>query len=283
MQRVLCLFLYLLHVKSFTDPGRRGATRGAISALATPAIQAKRRLVFALVLLVVVLFMRARSGRSGRSRWTSLLRLLAMALALFVVLLTAEAMLLPSNSASRSLLPATTAAPVSVSLGLAAAAEATANALALLSSSAIPPRPESLSFSSGHGPPNISVVVPCYGHVKYLEESLSSVVRQRCARADAASAHSACARRQIHNVAARGHGSASPGSQSTCSLRRPCALAQVPASRDPHRGRRLAGAVQRYGALAAGRRGHRGATQAASADTGEVVGMGRGGTRLLPR
>jgi hypothetical protein len=141
--------------------------------------------------------MRARSGRSGRSRWTSLLGLLAMALALFVVLLAAEAMLLPSNSASRSLLPAATAAPVSMSLGLAAAAEATANALALLSSSAIPPKPATLSFSSAHGPPNISVVIPCYGHVKYLEESLSSVVRQRCARADAASARSACARRHV--------------------------------------------------------------------------------------
>mmetsp|Transcript_37479 Transcript_37479/g.121888 ORF Transcript_37479/g.121888 Transcript_37479/m.121888 type:complete len:533 (-) Transcript_37479:457-2055(-) len=63
----------------------------------------------------------------------------------------------------------------------AAAAEAAAGAFALLSradSDSLPARPPSLSFEA-RAAPNISVVVPCYGHVPYLEQTLMSVVTQR--------------------------------------------------------------------------------------------------------
>jgi len=123
--------------------------------------------------------MRARTRRSGRSRWRSLLGLAAVALTLFAVLLATEVLLLPTTHTPRSLLPTAAAAPIPVSLGFAAAAEATANALALLASGGgIPAKPASLLFSSARDAPNISVVVPCYGHGKFLEQTLASVVRQ---------------------------------------------------------------------------------------------------------
>ncbi|EOD18392.1 hypothetical protein EMIHUDRAFT_461437 [Emiliania huxleyi CCMP1516] len=111
------------------------------------------------------------------------LTLAAGALALILALVATEALLLPNASARhQSLLPVASAAPVPAARSIsAAAAEAAAGAFALLSradSDSLPARPPSLSFEA-RAAPNISVVVPCYGHVPYLEQTLMSVVTQR--------------------------------------------------------------------------------------------------------
>ena len=89
----------------------------------------------------------------------------------FAIMLLMEMLLLPSGMLRG--LPGSSAAPVSVN----ALRQATQDALTVLTSGATPARPAGLAALAQL--PNISVVMPCFGHVAFQEEAIASVVHQQ--------------------------------------------------------------------------------------------------------
>jgi len=114
-----------------------------------------------------------RSTRAD-SRRSTLRGLLFALIPIFVLILAVETWLLPS-------LPVL-AAPHAAVRSLHSFSESAGHALAALAESAkgVPERPAGLSSP----PHNISVIVPCFGHVPFLEETLASLVYQSYAPAE---------------------------------------------------------------------------------------------------
>jgi hypothetical protein len=84
-----------------------------------------------------------------------------------------EAFMLPS-SASLLSLPATSALPVAVFRPDGQKLASAASIAAIAAGGASPPQMNRLG-----GPPNISVIMPCYGQSRFLEEGLRSVLEQQ--------------------------------------------------------------------------------------------------------
>lgn len=105
---------------------------------------------------------------------------------LFSFMLGFEALMLPKASSLLSGLPAVDAAPIPVTTTssssssqrapagtMGSAVHSAAEALAAMASGRVAP------FSSSVAPPNISVVMPCYGQSQFLEEGMRSVLSQQ--------------------------------------------------------------------------------------------------------
>ena len=113
-----------------------------------------------------------RHGSRARAGWKpSVRRCFLCFLTTFGVMLLMEMLLLPSGMLRG--LPGSSAAPVSVN----AIRRATQDALSALTSGGPNPRPAGLAALAAL--PNISVVMPCFGHVAFQEEAIASVVHQQ--------------------------------------------------------------------------------------------------------
>ena len=113
-----------------------------------------------------------RHGSRARAGWKpSVWRCFLCFLTAFGVMLLMEMLLLPSGMLRG--LPGSSAAPVSVS----AIRRATQDALSALTSGGPNSRPAGLAGLAAL--PNISVVMPCFGHVAFQEEAIASVVHQQ--------------------------------------------------------------------------------------------------------
>ena len=113
-----------------------------------------------------------RHGSRARAGWKpSVWRCFLCFLTAFGVMLLMEMLLLPSGMLRG--LPGSSAAPVSVS----AIRRVTQDALSALTSGGPNSRPAGLAGLAAL--PNISVVMPCFGHVAFQEEAIASVVHQQ--------------------------------------------------------------------------------------------------------
>ena len=116
---------------------------------------------------------RRRGSRQMRVGVSAVWRCFMCFLGAFGVMLVLEVLFLPSSMR----LPGSTAAPVSEpGWHPMRAAKDALNSLTLGLNN-VPPRPAALAALTHL--PNISVVMPCYGHVKFQEEAIASVVHQQ--------------------------------------------------------------------------------------------------------
>lgn len=133
---------------------------------------ASRDAVFMSSIIFGVAATHRRHGSRARAGWKpSVRRCFLCFLTTFSVMLLLEMLLLPSGMLRG--LPGSSAAPVSVN----AIRRATQDALSALTSGGPNPRPAGLAALAAL--PNISVVMPCFGHVAFQEEAIASVVHQQ--------------------------------------------------------------------------------------------------------
>jgi hypothetical protein len=131
-----------------------------------------RDVVFMSSIIFGVAATHRRHGSRVRAGWKpSVWRCFLCFLTAFGVMLLMEMLLLPSGMLRG--LPGSSAAPVSVS----AIRRATQDALSALTSGGPNARPAGLAGLAAL--PNISVVMPCFGHVAFQEEAIASVVHQQ--------------------------------------------------------------------------------------------------------